>query len=66
MPVAHSALDDLLEQRDRRDVLAQDRLGLAEVLGAMDVLDADELDERLMRRVVVVGRLGELAQRFVR
>ena len=28
----HSAIDDLLEQRDGRDVLSQDRLGLTEVL----------------------------------
>ena len=41
----HTSLDDLLEQRDGRRVLTQDRLGLPEVLGAVDVLDADELDE---------------------
>ena len=65
-PIVHSSREDLLQQCDRRDVLTEDLLGPAEVLGPMDVLDADELDELLVRGVVIVGRLGELAQRFVR
>ena len=64
--VAHPSLDDLLEQGDGRDVLPQDRVGLSQVLGAMDVLDADELDELRVRRVVVVRRLRERSQRLVR
>ena len=63
--LAHPPLDDLLEQRDGGDVLAQDRLGLAQMLGPMDVLDADELDECLVRGVVVVRRLREGSQGLV-
>ena len=57
-----TALEDPLDQLDRRGVLARE-VAPGDVLGAVDVLDAHEPDELRVRLVVVERQLGEPADR---
>ncbi len=61
-----AALEDPLDQLDDRVLEAGELLGLAHVLGVVDVLDADEPDELRVRVVVVERQLGQAPDRGAR
>ena len=54
---------DLVEQRDHRPAEVDELGEFLDVLGIVDVLDADEPDEVRMRLMVVDGDLGDATQR---
>ena len=58
-----AALEDLVEQRGGRSGQCAQRVELADVLAAVDVLDGHQPDEGLVVDVVVEGELGEPAHR---